>query len=70
MSQFVTSSWGGKRKLPNAFTEQGVAMLSGLLNSDIAIAVNISIMRTFVAMRQLILNPSTNELSKLRHEVI
>ena len=48
-----TSSWGGTRKLPYAFTEQGLAMLSGLLNSDIAINVNISIMRAFVAMRQM-----------------
>jgi hypothetical protein len=37
ISQFVTSSWGGRRKLPLAFTEQGLAMLSGILNSDIAI---------------------------------
>lgn len=51
-SQFVTSSWGGSRKLPYAFTEQGLAMLSGVLNSDIAINVNISIMRAFVAIRQ------------------
>ena len=36
-SQFVTSSWGGTRKLPYAFTEQGVAMLSGVLKSDIAV---------------------------------
>ena len=43
---------GGIRYLPFAFTEQGVAMLSGLLNSDIAIEVNISIMRAFVMMRQ------------------
>lgn len=55
MSQFVTSSWGGTRKRPFAFTEQGVAMLSGLLKSDIAIEVNISIMRAFVAMRQYLL---------------
>ena len=40
-----TSNWGGTRKLPYAFTEQGLAMLSGLLNSDIAIQVNINIMR-------------------------
>ena len=53
-SQFVTSSWGGTRKLPFAFTEQGLAMLSGLLNSDIAIKVNIEIMRTFVTIRQYI----------------
>ena len=52
-SQFVTSSWGGVRKLPFVFTEQGVAMLSGLLNSDIAIAVNIQIMRAFVQIRKL-----------------
>ena len=52
-SQIVTSSWGGVRKLPFVFTEQGVAMLSGLLNSDIAIAVNIQIMRAFVQIRKL-----------------
>lgn len=48
-----TSSWGGTRKLPYAFTEQGLAMLSGVLNSDIAIDVNISIMRAFVAIRRM-----------------
>jgi hypothetical protein len=53
--QFATSSWGGQRYLPFAFTEQGVAMLSGLLNSDIAIAMNITIMRAFVMMRQFAL---------------
>ena len=47
------SSWGGTRKLPYAFTEQGLAMLSGVLHSDIAIDVNISIMRAFVAIRQM-----------------
>ncbi len=47
------SSWGGTRKLPYAFTEQGLAMLSGLLNSDIAINVNIAIMRAFVAIRRM-----------------
>ena len=52
-SQNVTSSWGGIRKMPYVFTEQGVAMLSGLLNSDIAIAVNIKIMRAFVQIRKL-----------------
>jgi len=54
-SQFVISSWGGTRKMPYAFTEQGVAMLSGLLNSDIAIDTNILIMRAFVAIRQYVL---------------
>lgn len=53
-SQFVTSSWGGKRKLPYVFTEQGVAMLSGILNSDRAIAVNIQIMRIFTKIRQML----------------
>jgi hypothetical protein len=55
-SQFVISRWGGTRKLPYAFTEQGVAMLSGLLNSDIAVEVNIAIMRAFVYVRQVVLN--------------
>ena len=53
-SQFVTSSWGGIRKLPFAFTEQGVAMLSSVLRSNRAVAVNIEIMRAFVRMRALI----------------
>jgi len=47
-----TSSWGGTRKLPYAFTEHGVAMLAGLLNSTKAIEVNILIIRAFVALRQ------------------
>ncbi|WP_304969415.1 ORF6N domain-containing protein [uncultured Muribaculum sp.] len=53
-----TSNWGGTRKLPYAFTEQGLTMLSGLLNSDIAIKVNINIMRAFVAIRQMIADNS------------
>ena len=55
-SQFVTSSWGGVRKLPYVFTEQGVAMLSSVLRSDTAIEVNIRIMRTFVAVRQYLVS--------------
>ena len=54
-SQIATSSWGGQRYLPFAFTEQGVAMLSSVLNSEIAIEVNINIMRAFVLMRQFAL---------------
>jgi hypothetical protein len=50
--KFSTSSWGGPRYAPFAFTEQGIAMLSGLLNSEIAIEMNISIMRAFVMIRQ------------------
>ena len=53
-SQFVTSSWGGVRKLPLAFTEQGVAMLSSVLSSKRAIQVNIAIMRAFVELRRMI----------------
>ncbi len=68
-SQIVISSWGGTRKLPYAFTEQGVAMLSGLLNSDVAIAVNISIMRAFVAIRQLVFNPSIDKVGELQTEL-
>lgn len=49
-----TSSWGGTRKRPRAFTEQGVAMLSSVLRSKQAVAVNIEIMRAFVRIRELI----------------
>ena len=52
-SQIVTSSWGGRRYSPYAFTEQGVAMLSSVLHSERAIHVNIQIMRTFVRLREL-----------------
>ena len=59
-SQFVISSseHGGRRYMPRAFTEQGVAMLSTVLNSEQAIEVNIAIMRTFVRLRQIL---ETNE---------
>lgn len=57
-SQFATSSWGGKRKLPNVFTEQGVAMLYAVLNSETAINVSIQIMDAFVKMRQILLENS------------
>jgi hypothetical protein len=50
-----TSRWGGTRKRPYAFTEQGVAMLSGVLNSSIAIDVNIQIMRVFTRMREMLI---------------
>jgi len=52
--QFGISSWGGTRSFPYAFTEQGVAMLSGILNSERAISVNIQIMRTFSRIRQML----------------
>jgi hypothetical protein len=54
-SQIVTSSWGGIRYLPYVFTEQGVAMLSSVLNSERAIRVNILIMRAFVKLREILL---------------
>jgi len=67
-SQIVTSSsgddtkgWGGIRKLPFAFTEQGVAMLSSVLNSEIAIQVNIQIIRVYTRLRQFLLNNLDNE---------
>lgn len=60
--QFGTSSWGGVRYKPYAFTEQGVAMLSGILKSKRAIEVNIEIMRTFVKLRQWL--SSHKELEK------
>jgi hypothetical protein len=51
-TQFATSSWGGLRYLPFAFTEQGVAMLASVLKSETAIQVNIQIIRAFIALRQ------------------
>ncbi len=56
ISQIATSRWGGLRKPPLVFTEQGVAMLSGILNSDRAISVNIQIMRIFTRIRQALMD--------------
>jgi len=53
-SHFATSSWGGRRNLPYAFTEQGVAMLSTVLKSKTAVQMSIKIMKAFVAMRHFI----------------
>lgn len=53
--QFGTSSWGGRRYSPYVFTEQGVAMLSSVLNSKRAIEVNIAIMRTFTRLREMMM---------------
>ena len=63
-SQIVISSWGGARRAPYAFTEQGVAMLSSVLRSTRAVQVNIAIMRTFVRLREML---ATNQ--KLRRKV-
>ena len=65
--QFGTSSWGGTRKLPRAFTEQGVAMLSSVLRSKRAVQVNIEIMRAFVRLREMI--ASNKELAKRLDEL-
>jgi hypothetical protein len=55
--QFGTSSqWGGRRSPPYVFTEQGVAMLSSVLRSKRAVQVNIQIMRTFVRLRQMLVD--------------
>jgi hypothetical protein len=53
-SQIATSSWGGRRTLPYAFTEHGVLMLSSVLNSDLAIKVNIQIMRVYTKVRNML----------------
>lgn len=68
-SQFVTSSWGGARYLPYAFTENGVAMLSSVLRSEVAIQINISIMRAFVTIRQSIVTSPSDKLAVLQHEM-
>ena len=69
--QFATSRWGGTRKLPYAFTEQGVAMLSSVLNSKRAILVNIGIMRVFVSVRTLVSSDKKmlNRLNELEGSV-
>ena len=61
-TQFATSTWGGNRYPPLAFTEHGVAMLSGILNSPKAIQTNIAIVRAFIAMRHAVL--SFSELAR------
>jgi len=54
--------------IPSAFTQEGVAMLSGVLRSSVAVATNIIIMRAFVAVRNLILNPPVNEVKELQNQ--
>lgn len=66
-SQNATSSWGGRRVPPYVFTEHGVLMLSSILNSERAIAVNIQIMRVFTKIRTLIKN--SDELLKMLNEL-
>jgi len=66
-SQNVTSSWGGRRTPPYAFTEQGIAMLSSVLASDRAAEVNVAIMRAFVHLRQAL--ASHEELARRVEEL-
>lgn len=70
-SQMGTSNWGGTRYLPMAFTEQGVTMLSGILNSKTAIEVNIRIIRVFTKLREYTLTHKEIllQLSRLEKEV-
>ena len=70
-SQIGTSSWGGTRYMPMAFTEQGVAMLSSILNSKTAIEVNIRIIRVFTKLREYALSHKDIllQLAKLEKEV-
>ena len=62
---FITSKRGGIRYMPFAFTEHGVAQLSSVLNSDVAIEVNIQIIRAFIAIRQLIYPTQLADKAKL-----
>ena len=68
---FTSNERGGNRYLPFAFTQEGIAMLSGLLRSSIAIQVNINIMRAFVQMRQALItiNNAQLQLEQIRSEV-
>ena len=66
---FSTSKRGGTRYMPFAFTEHGVAQLSSVLNSDIAIEINIQIIRAFITVRQLILNPPADMVIELKQEI-
>jgi hypothetical protein len=71
-SQNATSSWGGRRKKPYAFTEHGVLMLSSVLNSDRAIQVNIQIMRIYSKLRSMIMDHKDilQKLERLEGKVI
>ena len=71
-SQIATSSWGGVRKMPFVFTEQGVAMLSSVLRSEKAIQINMQIIDTFVKMRQWAIENKeiAQRLTELEHYFI
>ena len=71
-SHFGTSSWGGVRYSPMAFTEPGVAMLSSILNSDRAISVNIHIIRIFIRLREMLLSHAdlVNKVKQVEHIIV
>lgn len=64
-SQNATSSWGGRRYLPYAFTEHGIIMLSSVLNSKIAAQINIAVVKAFIGMRRYIAKPIRKKLDDL-----
>jgi hypothetical protein len=70
-SQFVTSSWGGHRHLPLAFTEHGVTMLASILKSDRAIKMNIAIVRAFIALREVVFfyKEMADQISEIRNRL-
>ena len=69
-SQIVTSNKrGGIRYLPFAFTESGVAMLSSILNSEVAIEININIMRAFIVVRQVLYSPPGDKIEVLENRI-
>ena len=70
-SQFASSSWGGRRHLPFAFTEHGITMLASILNSDKAIQMNIAIVRAFISLKDIMLRPDdlTGRLESFKREI-
>jgi phage regulator Rha-like protein len=70
-SQIVTSSWGGTRKLPYAFTEHGVTMAASILKSSKAIQMNINIIKAFISMKKFVLHQQevTNQLENLKNKL-
>jgi hypothetical protein len=69
-TQIASSSWGGIRYTPYAFTEQGVAMLASVLKSETAIQVNIAIVRAFVAIRQSLFLQPNDKITIMQAEII
>ena len=65
MSQFAISSWGGRRKLPFAFTEHGIIMLSSVLNSKVASQINVAVVKAFIDMRRYISKPVRKKIDDL-----